>query len=349
MAEGRKISSSRVKVADSIEAAYELAYENGWTDGLPIIPPTEERVQKMLAHINRNPEEIIAEVPPALGEANIEKIAINAVMAGCLPAYLPVIIAAVEAMTEPEFNLRGIQCTTNPVTPLTIINGPIVKELNINCGHNCLGQGWRSNATIGRAIRFILLNIGGATPETVDKATQGQPSKYTFCLAENEELSPWQPLHVERGFDRNISTVTVVGVTGITHILTLHSRDPLNQLTMIAHSMTAAGSNNFVLGGGAEVLVILGPSSAGHIEQGGFSKEGLKQFLFENSKMPISYFSREVQHSIRKDGRLTDGMVNLVPGSDDIMVIVAGGAVGSHCVFAPTFGLTRAVTKPIAS
>ncbi|MFC2025446.1 hypothetical protein ACFLTG_03450 [Chloroflexota bacterium] len=351
MDERRKLISSRVEVEDSIEAVCELAYEKGWTDGLPIIPPTEERVQKMLAYINRDPGEVIAEVAPALGEATIEKLAINAVMAGCLPDYLPVIIAAVEAMTEPQFNLNGIQCTTNPVAPLTIVNGPIVKELDINGGYNCLGPRRRSNATIGRAIRLVLLNIGGATPETVDKATQGQPGKYTLCLAENEESSPWQPLHVERGFDGSTSTVTVIGVTCITHISALRGGPGAasEQLLRVAHSMTAEGNQSFVLGG-AEVLIILAPTTARCMAEDGFSKEDVKQFLFENTKVPISRFTRQMQDKIRNDGRCINDTVNLVPGPEGIVVIVAGGGdAGIHCVFLPTFGATRSVTKPIVA
>ncbi len=348
MIERRKLSSSTVEVEDSVEAACELAYEKGWTDGLPIIPPTEDRVQKMLAHINRNPGEIIAEDPPALGEATIEKIAINAVMAGCLPAYLPVIIAAVEAMTEPQFNLNAIQCTTNPVAPLTIVNGPIVKELDINGGYNCLGPGRRSNATIGRAIRFVLLNIGGAIPQTVSKSTQGQPGRYTFCLAENEESSPWQPLHVERGFDRSISTVTVIGVTCISHIYAIRGLrgGASDQLMRVAHSMTPEANSNF-FGGSPEVLVIMAPTTARYMAEDGFSKEGVKQFLFENTKVPISHFTRQMQDRIRNDGRLINGTVNLVPGPEGIVLIVAGaGDVGIHCSFSPT--IDTSVTKPIA-
>ncbi len=346
MAGDHKLTSSRVEVEDSIEAAYELVYEKGWTDGLPIIPPTEARVHKMLAGIDKDPSEVIAEVSPAMGKATVEKIAVNAVMAGCLPAYLPVIIAAIEAMTQPEFNLNAIQCTNNPVAPLAIVNGPAVKELDINGSYNCLGQGRRSNATIGRAIRFVLLNIGGGIPGTVGLATAGRPGKYSFCLAGNEDLNPWQPLHVERGFDKSVSTVTVVGVTSIVSVLP-HSREPSDQLLMIAHSMALAGSNNFVLGGGAEVAAILSPTVASYAAQGGFSKEDVKRFLFENSKLPISYFAKEVQNNIIKDGRVADGMVDLVKGPEDIMVVVAGGEAGSHSVFAPTFGLTRAVTRPI--
>ncbi|MBI2906816.1 MAG: hypothetical protein HYX92_04060 [Chloroflexi bacterium] len=221
------LTSKRVPVEDSADAINQLYYDKGWTDGLPIVCPTEERVLRMLRYSDRQPGDVAAEVAPLYGEATVEKIAINAVMAGCLPQYLPVVVAAVEAVAVEEFNLYGIQGTTNPVTPALIVNGPIAKELNINAGPNLLGQGNRANATIGRAIRLIMLNIGGGAPDTVDKATHGQPGKYTFCFAENEGESPWEPLHVERGYAQEVSTVTVAGVTGTTNVLTLVGRTEL--------------------------------------------------------------------------------------------------------------------------
>ncbi|MEK7874017.1 MAG: hypothetical protein AAB502_09215, partial [Chloroflexota bacterium] len=175
------LRSTPITIDESLEAINDAFYEKGWTDGLPVVPPTAERIQRMLDYVRRGPSEVVAHLPPTDGEATIEKIAVNAVMAGCRPDYMPVLIAAVEAITEPRFNLNAIQATTNPVAPLTIINGPIRKELNVNCGSNALGQGWRANATIGRAIRLILVNVGGGLPGTVDKATLGMPGKYSFC------------------------------------------------------------------------------------------------------------------------------------------------------------------------
>ncbi|MBI2908357.1 MAG: hypothetical protein HYX92_11975 [Chloroflexi bacterium] len=195
-----QLRSRRLKVA-SEEAATGFLYEQGWTDGLPVVVPTPDRVEAMLAGTRRRPEDLIGLIPPAMGKATVEKMAINAVMAGCLPSYLPVVIAALEAMVAPEFVLARVQATTNPVAPLAVVNGPIRQKLDINCGHNALGQGRQSNATIGRAIRLILSNIGGAIPGVTDMATLGQPAKYTFCLGENEEALPttWPPLHVEKG------------------------------------------------------------------------------------------------------------------------------------------------------
>ena len=216
----KELKSKIVELPDSLEEVYEYVCSQKWGDGLPIIPPTEERVWKFIDYIDREPDEILGEMPPVDGIVTIEKIAINAVMAGCLPEYMPVLIAAVEAMLEPEFNLQAIQATTNPAAPLAIINGPIRHQFNINCGRGCLGPGWRANATIGRAIRLILINIGGGLPGVTDKATHGMPGKYCFCFGEDEEGNPWEPLHVERGFDKETSTVTIAGSQATHNCLT---------------------------------------------------------------------------------------------------------------------------------
>ena len=165
----------------------------------PWCRPTEERVTRMLASTNRDPQEIIGEIGPNYGRASVEKIAINAVMAGCHPSYFPVVLAGVEAMCEEQFCIHGINVTTFSATPMAIINGPIRHEIGVNCGHNALGHGFRANATIGRALRLIIINIGGAKPHEITKATMGHPAQYTFCVGENEEDSPWDPLHVEKG------------------------------------------------------------------------------------------------------------------------------------------------------
>ena len=179
-----------IEVPDDFEQAIEACRERGWTDGLPIIPPTPERVQRMLAYCDRDWNTPIAKLPPRWGEATPMRLAANAVMAGCRPEYFPIIVLALEAMSEEPFNLYGIQATTHPCAPLVIVNGPIARELDINSSHNAFGPGVQSNATIGRAIRFALINIGGAIPRIGDMATAGSPAKYTYCVAENEAESP---------------------------------------------------------------------------------------------------------------------------------------------------------------
>ncbi len=210
---------------DDFDAINRLYRERKWSDGLPIVPPTLARVDRMLATTQRQRYDVVAQVAPGYGAATVERIAINAVMAGCDADYLPVLIAATEAVADPEFNLQGVQATTNPVAVWLILNGPIAKKLNVNAGFNCIGQGTWANATLGRAMRLILQNIGGALPGEMDRSTHGQPAKFTFCCAENEEASPWEPLHVERGHGREESAVTVVAAEGTMNMNT-HSKEP---------------------------------------------------------------------------------------------------------------------------
>ncbi|MBI2907610.1 MAG: hypothetical protein HYX92_08155 [Chloroflexi bacterium] len=334
-----KLSSGRVDVPDSIEAIYEYALNKGWTDGFPIIPPTEARVAAMVQATGRDPREEIVRIPPRLGRATVEKIAINAVMAGCLPAYMPVIIAALEAMCAPEFNLNGIQATTNPVTPAIIINGPIRQKLGINCGAGCLGPGWRANATIGRAIRLLLLNVGGATPGDVDKAVHGQPGKYTLCFGEDEEGSVWEPLHVERGLEREESAVTVVSAAGTTNVNSSLTHSARDILMIIADVLSQLSSNDMKLGGGQPTVVV----TAGHaalLKSQGYSKSDVKAFLFENSGVPLSQFPQEWA------GRMwtKDGVAYPARCAGDIVIVVAGAPQPYHITCMTTFGTSRVQT-----
>src|SRR5262245_39667685 len=258
------------QVEDDWLAVNELYVERGWTDGLPIVPPTEARVEAFLAQTTQDRLEVVAVLPPRQGEATVEKIAINAAMAGCRPEYFPVVLAAVEAVAESPFNLDAVQATTHPVTPMLIVNGPIAKEIGLNAGYNAFGQGFRENLTIGRALRLVLMNVGGGLPGSGDRATQGSPAKIAYCVAENEEASPWEPLHVEAGFGRDASTVTAVPGEG-PHNRPDHLSNPrLGILRTIAGAMGQAGSNN-LLDRGWPVLS-LGPEHAATIARDGYSK-----------------------------------------------------------------------------
>ena len=190
-----------MELPDSLEAINDHFCEQGWTDGLPIIPPTPERVERMLAGMPwRNPDDVIGVVPPAMGLATLRNIAVNAVMAGCRPAYLPVIVAALSAVLEKSYGLAHRQTTTHAGAPLLIVNGPIVRELGLNYGNGVFGPGWRANATIGRGLRLALVNLGGAVPAEVDFCQHAHPGKYTYCIAEHEAANPWEPLHVSAAF-----------------------------------------------------------------------------------------------------------------------------------------------------
>ena len=343
--------AQQIEAPDDIEAFSAFCEERRWSDGLPLVPPTPERVQRMLSSTQRAPHEVVATVAPGFGTATVEAIAINAVLAGCKPEYLPVLIAAVEAAAERRFNLQGIQATTNPVAPWIIVNGPIVRTLGINGGMNCMGQGTRANSAIGRAMRLVLQNIGGAHPGEMDRATHGQPGKHTFCCSENEAENPWEPLHVERGLDRGQSAVTVVGAAG-THNLNSHAKDADDLLKVIADSMRFPTSNDYHFGG--QPWLVLSPEHAEIMKRAGLTKSDVKRRLWEESKMLANRYAANdyvrAQHTRGPElGAIgPDTGLPISVNADDIGIVVAGGP-GTHSVYVPTFGQTRAVTRPIDS
>lgn len=334
----------RIKVPEDLEEINRVYYERGWSDGLPVVPPTEERVLKMLEDSGREAEEILGIFPPAGNEVMIGHIAINAVMAGCLPEHMLVLITVVEAILEERFNLNWIQATTHPVAPLVIINGPIRERLSFNSGGNLFGPCNRTNAVIGRAVRLILLNVGGAKPGVLDLSTQGQPSKYAFCIAENEEMNPWEPLHVERGFERESSTVTVCGVENPHNIndhTAVHAED---LITTIAGTIATQGNNNIIYKMG-EPLVVIGPEHARIIADSGFSKSQLKKMIHEKARVNKNCFSKKHQEEQFSTFSENDA-IPVAQKADDYMLVVAGGP-GKHSSWCPSFGFTRSVTKAI--
>ena len=257
--------SDLIELADDLEAFNAYALEQRWSDGLPLIPPTEARVERMLAGSQHPHTTVIARLPVEDAECTVEKIAINAVMAGCRPDYMPLLIATVAAVAQPAFNLTGIQGTTNPVAPLLIVNGPVRQQLGINCAYGCFGPGWQANATLGRALRLLLINVGGGIPGVGDMAVMGQPGKYTMCIGENEAASPWEPLHVERGFQRHQSTVTVVGVSGLYNVFGGSRAAAIVQ--EIADALAFVGSNDYRFAG--QPGCALNPSHAAALHRAG--------------------------------------------------------------------------------
>jgi hypothetical protein len=338
------------QVEDAPAAIAALFYERGWTDGLPILPPTESAMSEMLQYTDREPDEVLAVLPPRQGEATVERIAINAIMAGCLPAYFPIVLAAVQAVADPGFNLDAIQATTHPVAPLLVVNGPIARELEINSGYNAFGQGSRANATIGRALRLILMNVGGGLPGTGDRATQGSPAKFSYCIAENEEQNPWEPYAVEHGYPREVSTVTAFGAEGPHNIQDHYSTTARGVLLVIAGAMGQAGSNNLLRHGFP--LLTLGPEHAATIARDGYSKQDVKRFLFEHARFPLSRLGQEYAELLApfNEQDLADpaASARIIDDAESLSVIVAGGP-GKHSSWQPTFGAwTRPVSVPIA-
>lgn len=333
------LSSTRFKVAADLGAVFSHMYGRGVTDGLPVIPPTEPAVRAMLDAAAMAPETLIATVPPEGGPATAEKVAINAVMAGCLPEYFPVVVAAIRAITEPKFNLLGVQTTTNPVSPVLIINGPVRRALDINSGRGCLGPGWRANATIGRAIRLCMLNIGGCTPGDVDKAIHGMPGKFTFCFAEAEEQSPWAPFHVDNGFSADESTVTAVAGQGTQNAYAAFL-DPTDVVAMVADAMACYGNNGYLRAVG-NPLVIFSPGHAKIFADAGWSKQRVKEELFERTKIPRKRIPRARQLSEPIYTNYADDEPCLLcPNADAILIIVAGGPEAYHVTYVPNFGTT---------
>jgi hypothetical protein len=341
-----------VEPQESYDAVNDYFYERGWTDGLPIVPPTEERVQVMLAGMPwRAADDVISVVPPRMGTATMRQIAVNAVMAGCKPEYLPVVVAALQAVSEPAYGLSHRQTTTHAGAPLIIVNGPIVGRLRVNCGRGLFGPGWRANATIGRALRLVLVNIGGAGPD-VDASQTGHPGKYTYCIAEYEAANPWQPLHVERGYPRNESVVTVVN-TEAPHSMTENVQtDPDEIVRTFASCMATLGVNN-LYSQGTPVLV-LGIEHAQHIATAGWSKRDLQQALFERARQPWGLMKNRGKSKGPRFPEFVDrtddnAMVPIVREPGDLIVVVGGGA-GGKSMFLPTAGgQSLAVSKPIES
>ena len=332
-----------IELANDYDAVQEYYLERGWTDGLPITPPTPERVDAMLAATAMDPQQVVAQLPPNWGDATVERLAINAVMAGCRPDYLPVILAGVAAMADPAFNLYAVQATTHSCAPLFIVNGPIRQRLGLNSGSGAYGPGWRANATIGRAVRLALLNIGGGHPGVGDMSTQGAPSKYTFCVAENEEANPWEALHVERGYDAGDSTVTVVGGEP-PHNINDHTGSSAEEiLTIIAGAMAVTGANNAYTGG--ETLLALGPEHAATMFADGLTKADIREWLGRHARVPLERYTEATM--LERFGQIPSGPVPMVAAPGDLAIIVLGGP-GKHSSWVPTFGgATRSVTRRI--
>ena len=296
----------------------EVCYEEGWTDGLPVVPPTPERVERMLTGTNLSPDDLIASLPPKWGWATVEKIAINAVMAGCLPEYLPIILAGVEAIASEQFNLHGVQVTTSHVSPILVINGPIRKELDINDGFNLFGQGWRANATIGRAIRLICANIGGGLPGELDRSAFGHPGKITCCIAEKEEEFDWKPLHVERGFTTEDNTVTVFAGSSPQSVNDHGSNTAEAILNTICQNISSPGNS------GGETLIVIGIEHAKTISENGYNKSDIRKYIAENTE------------------KYTES---------NLLLMVGGGPAGRWSMVVPGWGSpsSRAVTTLIQS
>ena len=324
------LTARRIEISD-VDDPFEFLYEQGLTDGLPVIPPTPGRVTHMLTGTCRAPDEVVVQVPPNLAPATVEKIAINAVMAGCKAEYLPVVIAAAEAACNETFNMHGVLATTYFLTPVIIVNGPIRSHIGVNCGMNCLGQGTRANAAIGRALQLLVRNIGGGRPGEVDRATLGNPGKYSFCFGENEECSYWEPLHVERGFEAESSVVTLFAGSGPIGISDQLSRDAQSLATTYGATIAAVTHAKAYEHG--PVIVIVAPEHADTFHRDEWSKDDLRAAIQEVSARPIDELIRTEQCAEGLPPELLSKLGSGTPvakfaSQDDIVLVVAGGKAG---------------------
>lgn len=350
MMEERSIAQTHALEDDSYEAVFEYAMQQGWTDGFPIVPPTAERVARMVAGSGRPARDLVAVLPPQHAQATVEKVAINAALAGCRPEYMPLVITALEACTDPDFNLYALSTTTSSVSPLLIIHGPVRLELRINCGYSLFGGGnFQANATIGRAVRLCLRNIGGAIEGVVSKSTMGQAGRISACIGEWEERSPWAPLHVQRGFKLEESAVTVFGSQGTLNLTSAWCKTAKGLLTVLAHSLDSPATNMFNgAAGSAELLLVLCPDFADTIDQDGWSVQDVKEFIYEHTRAtPLSRFPEEIHEKLEGLGRIQNGVVPLAESPDQFLIVVAGGLGGLHAVACHPFAYTKAVTRAL--
>jgi hypothetical protein len=345
----RPAAAERLLVEDCPEAVIERFEAEGWGDGFPIVPPTAARVARMLAYSDLEPSCVLGVMPPRWSQVTVEKLAINAVMAGCKPEYFPVVVTAVRAILTPRFNLYGVQGTTNPATPVLILNGPIARELGVNDRGNLFGPGFRANATIGRAIRLILTTVGGGVPQQTDRSTLGNPGKFSCCFAENEAASPWAPFQVDLGFAAETSTITAFGGAAPANIIE-KSKTAAEMLNTIAQAVAAAGSNNMFMS--QQALVVLGPEHAAIAAREGYSKEQVRQALFEQARISFEKISSgnadvlAVWRAPNIEETAGQRVLRIAERPEDILVLVAGGA-GNHSASIPGW-YSRSVTLPIA-
>ena len=334
-ASGSPLRARRIDVGES-DDLFEFMFDQGLTDGLPVIPPTPERVLRMLSGTKRDAQEQIGLVPPNLAPLTVEKVAINAVMAGCKPEYLPVVLAAVEAILDEQFNMHGVLATTHFPTPVIMVNGPIRDRIGMNYRMNVLGQGNRANATIGRAVQLIVRNIGGGRPGGVDRAALGQPGKYTFCFPEFEERGNWEPLHVERGYRKGDSTVTVYAGGAPNGIIDQLSRGAKSLATSYGLALAAAGHPKQYNHG--EIVLIVPPEHVDTFAKDGWTKAQVREQIQRATLRPLRELVRDEDcaEGIPLETAQKIGLDTLVPkfrSNDMITLIVAGGEAGKFAAY----------------
>lgn len=344
------------KIDTDVVGAIEYCYEQGWTDGLPVVPPEASRVQAMLEMEGRPAEATVATHEPTGRECSVLSAAVNAVMAGCLPEYFPVVIAALEAMNEYDYQYFGSTASTGGAAPLLIVSGPVVDDIGMNAGVNVFGPGNRANATIGRAMRLIIMNVFEMIPGISDLSTQGHPGKYCFCIAERADRNPWPALNVELGYPEEVSSVTVFAGAGFNNVENHKGNEPEQVLDCFADSMASLGCLTT-----GQAVVVMSPEHARVVSSTGWSKSDVQRYLYEQAKRPKHAMQRVGRYRERADGtpigfgpvdvlRPIDDYIHRGFGPEDILVTVAGGDAGAHSAFIPSWSQSRGSimqSKPI--
>ncbi len=331
--------------ASDIYEAMEEYHHRGWTDGLPIVPPTEQLLERFIDAAGMEEEDVVFDIPERRRTITAGRVALNAIMAGCLSQYMCVLIAALEAMADSIYNLHSSAASTGGAAPFMVVNGPVRNELGMNSGTNVFGPGCRANVTIGRAIRLVLINCVGAVPGPLDRSTQGHPGKVGFTIAENEERSPWDPLHVERGFPAERSVVTLFAAEG-PHNIQNHYGQGRGVLDTAANTMASLGS----LSPGQSFLV-LAPEHANLIAKEFPTKRKVREYLFEHACLPEEI----LQHTGKIVGKSwSDDPQKVRHGlsPEDLFIVVAGGEAGGHSAWIPSWSRRRGgltVSRPILS
>jgi hypothetical protein len=329
--EGGRLHARRLELAQ-LEDEVEALYERGWTDGLPVVPPTPGRVLRMLDGTTRAPDEVVGLVAPSQAECTVEQVAINAVLAGCKPEYMPVVLAILEAACTKEYNLHGVLCTTYFAAPVIVVNGPNRRSHGMNSGINVLGQGNRANASLGRTLQLIVRNIGRGLPGEIDRATFGHPGKYTCCFAENEEASPWEPLSVERGIPEGRSAVTIFAGEAPRAAVDEHSRSPESLTLSLAMALRTVGHPRKLRN--LDVLIAVSPQHMGVFQQAGWSRQRVREELVEALTFDVETVRPGADGCEQGDPDLPEsGPVRKFDPEQILLVHAGGGAGPTSAVF----------------
>lgn len=313
-----------------------------WSDGLPLVPPTQEALDEMLSGVSLPPDEVVGLLYPNQGKATIKKIAINAVMAGCRPDYMPIIVAAIKAIITPEYNQELNLISTGSFFPVVLVNGPIAKKVNINSGRGVFGPGWRANATIGRAVRLVIINIGGSWPDINDMGNMGHPGKYTCCIAENEASSPWPSLSEELGYPKESNTVTVMPGLFMGYMGTVGGPNPEDVLQPLCEQLCSTHTTSSITPS-AQTLVVLNPLHAKMLHNMGLSKQDIKQYIYENTRISSEKYLRMAKLAVnervkvRKDLSTWPGSTIPMHESPDKICVIVAGAEGAQGLFVRGF------------